>query len=127
VKTNERAELVFHPFVIGLVPLALAPVEHVLGQPVALFLQVTHPFDVPPVRFGIHIGQNVQGLEDPAEMGQGDAELGGAAAVLQHAHHVGGRHRTVVRRADDAQDDRWRPTSCHFARRCCDLRLGHRE
>jgi hypothetical protein len=56
------------------------------------------------VRFGVDVGQYVEGFEDPADVGQGQAELGGVAAALEHAHHVGGRHRPVVHGADDAQD-----------------------
>jgi hypothetical protein len=44
-------------------------VEDVLGQALALFVQVAHSFDVPPVGFPVDVGQHVQDLGDPAKVG----------------------------------------------------------
>jgi hypothetical protein len=80
--------LIFHSGVIRLAQLAFAAVEDVLGQAVALFLQVAHPLDAPPVRFPVHVGQHMQSLKDPAEVGQSVTKLGGVAATLEHAYRV---------------------------------------
>jgi hypothetical protein len=42
----------------------------------ALLPQVAHPLDVASVLLPVNVGQDVQRLEDPAEVGQGVAELG---------------------------------------------------
>jgi hypothetical protein len=46
----------------------------------------------------------VQRLEDPAEVGQGVAELGWIAAALQDAHHFRRGYLPGVHRRGDAQD-----------------------
>jgi len=88
------------------VQLALLAVEGGAGQVVAAFLEVAHRFDLAAVGLVLDVGEDVQGLEDPAVVRQRVAELGRGPAGAQDAQDVVGGDRAGVDRRGDAQDVR---------------------
>ena len=86
----EGTELVFRSGVVGLVEFAFAAVEDVPAEPVASFLEVPHVFDLPPVGGVLDEGEDVHRFEDPPVVGDGVAEAGESAVVLQDTDDVMG-------------------------------------
>ena len=63
--------------------LAALAVEHGAGQGVAPLTAAEQVVDGPPVGRAVGVFEHVQGLDHPAELGQGTGEAGGAGAALQ--------------------------------------------
>jgi hypothetical protein len=63
----ECAELVFQTALVAVVELALLAVADLAGEGVAVLLEVADVLDASPVGLiDVDVGQDVQGLEDPA-------------------------------------------------------------
>jgi hypothetical protein len=78
--------LVFLTVAIGLVDAAAAAVADLAGQGVACLLDGELPVDPTPIGVvdWVDHGQQVQGLGDPAVLGEGLAERGWAALAAEH-------------------------------------------
>jgi len=81
----ERAELVFLPFPVALPELSPLAVEDGPGEGMTAFGAVELGEDPPPVGLVVEIGQQVEGLGDPAEFGERGPERRGPATALQDA------------------------------------------
>lgn len=81
----ERAELVFLPFPVALPELSPLAVEDGPGKGMTAFGAVELGEDPPPVGLVVEIGQQVEGLGDPAEFGERGPERRGPATALQDA------------------------------------------
>src|SRR5216683_8296885 len=86
--TSLNPYMVLHAVLVGLGQLTLAPVEESPSQIVAALLQVTYALDLAAVGLLVHIGKDVQRLEDPAVVGEGIPQRRQGAAPRQHAQHV---------------------------------------
>ena len=83
---SERSELVLLTCLVALSDPTEPAVEHVPGEPVAAFAPVEDAVDVSPVNRVVAVGEDVQGLDDPAEFDEGSGEAGGVGSSLQGAH-----------------------------------------
>ena len=78
----EGAELVFLAFPVALAQLAPLAVEDLAGESVACFGAVELGEDAPPVGLVVEVGKKVEGLGDPAELGDGTPGRGGSTTAL---------------------------------------------
>ena len=81
----EAVELVFLPGLVVLAELAALPVEDVAGQRVAAFAPAEHVMDRAAICRVVDVFEHVQGLDYPAEFGQGAGGAGRGRAALQGA------------------------------------------
>ena len=77
--------MVFLPGLVVLAELAALPVEDVAGQRVAAFAPAEHVMDRAAICRVVDVFEHVQGLDYPAEFGQGAGEAGRGRAALQGA------------------------------------------
>jgi hypothetical protein len=81
----EGAELVFLAFAVALAQLPALAVEDGPGEGMSALGPVELGQDAPAVGLVVEVGEQVEGLGDPAELGDGPAQRGGPAASLQDA------------------------------------------
>jgi len=72
-------------FAVALALLPALAVEDGPGEGVSAFGAVELGEDAPAVGLVVEVGEQVEGLGDRAEFGDGPSERGGAAAALQDA------------------------------------------
>ena len=77
----EAVELVFLPDLVVPPQLAALAVEDGAGQGVAPLTAAEKVVDGPPAGRVVGVFEHVQGLDHPAELGQGTGEAGGAGAA----------------------------------------------
>ncbi len=73
------------------------------GQRVAAFGAVELGEDAPAVGLVVEAGEQVEGFGNPAEFGDGSAELGRTSAALQDAQELAGTDGAGGQAAGDAQ------------------------
>jgi hypothetical protein len=93
--------MVFHALVVAAGHLAFAAVVDGSCQVVAAFGEVGLGFPLPPIGFVVGQAQDVQGLENPPEVGDRLAESGGLAVAGDHAGDLVGGDLTGVDRHRD--------------------------
>ncbi len=101
----EGAELVFLSFAVALAQLAALSVEDGPGERVPALGPVELGADPPTVGLVVEVGEQVEGLGDPAGPGDGPAERGGSAAARQDGPELLSVSPAANR--DDLQTGRW--------------------
>jgi len=100
----EAVELVFLPGLVGPPQLAALAVADGAGQGVAPLTAAEQVVDGPPVGRVVGVFEHVQGLDHPAELGQGMGEAGRAGAALQRAQDRRGDDSTGPQRGGEPAD-----------------------
>ena len=99
----EGAELILLPLAVALPQLAALAVEDDAGEPVASFAAVELDQDAPAVGLVVDVGQQVERLDDPAELLQCPRQPGRPIVRLKRAHQPAGLHEPQLQRAGQAQ------------------------